>query len=241
MIEMWLTTKQATPQPPDLAGVFLFDPETRTDLINNNATVSASGTSIDTSYLIDGKPTTKLLSTGDFLVITIPTPIDLDASDWTVEWSCRATAFQDSKYEGEFGGMTTAGKYLYSRWTDGGYGYFLQSFVGSGATGAVLWRILPAKQSVVGILRRMALVCKAGVVTVFKDGVPQRVGNWDNVGGASQAVTQDNFPKEANMGKLSSIRLGSSGSTTPAALSNIGRIRISNYARYISTYTPVPF
>jgi len=241
MIECLLPTPQVVEQPPDLPGVFLFDHETRTDLINNNATVSLSGATVDTTYLIDGHPTTKLPSITSYLLITFPNPLELDNSDWTLEWSCMATAFQATRYDGEMRGLTTTGKALISRWTDSGYGSQLQSFVGGGATEDLLWRIPGSKQSVVNQLRRMALVCKQGVVTVFKDGVPQKVTNWNIVGGSGNQVTRNNFNKETVVGKLSSIRLGWISTTAPAAISNVGRIRFSDYARYIFPYTPTPF
>lgn len=241
MIEQMLNSGAYTPQPPDLPGIFLFDHQSRTDLVNNNATVSVSGAAVDSTYLIDGFPTTKLAATTHYMLITIPTPIELDANDWTVEWSCMVSAFQATRYDGEFAGSTTAAKALTSRWTDAGYGSALQTYVGAAASAAVLWRIAPAKQSVVGFLRRMAIVCRSGVITVFKDGQPQMVSNWDNVGNASKVVTQKTFPKEAGMGKLNLIRLGWASTVSPAAISNIGRIRISDYARYIHPYTPVPF
>lgn len=241
MIESLLSTTQVVDQPPDLPGVFLFDHATRTDLMNNNATVTASGATIDTAYLIDGLATAKFSATTDYLLINIPTPLELDTSDWTLEWSCMASAFQATRYDGEIRGITTGSKFIISRWTDSGYGYQLQTLVGAGATEDVLWRIPGTKQSVVSQLRRMALVCRQGVITTFKDGVPQKVTNWNIVGNASKQVTRDNFNKEAVVGKLNAIRLGWISTALPAAVSNVGRIRFSDYARYIRAYTPTPF
>lgn len=243
MIEQLLPILQVPGQPPDLQGIFLFDPQTNTDLINNNATVTSSGAAVDSAYLIDGQPTVKLTAITNYLLITIPTPIDLDVGDWTVEYSRVASSFSAlaSKYDGEFTGLTTASKNLVMRWTDTGYGRLLQAIIGGAVTAATYWRIQPPKDNMVNILSRMAIVCKSGVITIFKDGVPQQVRNWDEAGNASKVVVQNNFPKEASLGKLSSIRLGYVGTNNPAAPSNLGRIRISDYARYTSAYTPAPF
>jgi hypothetical protein len=241
MIETLLTTTQVAEQPPDLPGVFLFDHETRTDLINNNASVTVSGATVDTTYLIDGFPTTKLPSITSYMLITIPTPLELDANDWTLEWSRMGSAYQATRYDGEIRCSTTASKWLVSRWTDAGYGSQLQNIAGVGTNEADFWRIPGTKQSTVGILQRMALVCRQGVIFVFKDGVPQKVTNWNIVGGAANQVTRNSFNKEAGMGKLNTIRLGWLSTVAPAAISNIGRIRFSDYARYIHPYTPVPF
>mgnify|MGYP001113576761 CR=1 FL=1 len=241
MIESLLATTEVTVQPPDLPGVFLFDPESQTDLMNNNATVTLSGATVDATYLIDGYPTTKLPSITSYLLITLPNPLELDANDWTLEWSCMVSAFQATRYDGEMRGTTTTGKVVASRWTDSGYGTQLQSFAGAAATEDLLWRIPGAKQTFVNQLRRMALVCRGGAVTVFKDGLPQKVTNWNIVGNSSKQVTRDSFNKDAVIGKLNSIRLGWTATATPAAISNVGRIRFSDYARYIFPYTPAPF
>lgn len=240
-MELLLSTAQVVEQPPDLPGVFLFDHETRTDLVSNNASVTFAGATVDTSYLIDGHPTTNLPSTASYLLITLPTPLELDASDWTLEWSRMATAFQATRYDGEIRCGTTASKWIISRWTDAGYGTQLQTLVGAGSSEADLWRIPGAKQTVVNVLQRMALVCRQGVVTVFKDGVPQKITNWNIVGGSANQVTRSNFNKDPVVGKMNSIRLGWVSTTLPAAISNIGRIRFSDYARYIHPYTPIPF
>lgn len=240
MLESLLSTNQIA-QPPDLTPIFLFDPETNTDLINNNATVTTSGATVDTAYLIDGHPTVKLTATTNYLLISIPTPIELDVGDLTVEWSCRATSFQADKYDGEFTGLTTTSKNFAVRWTDTGYGRLLQTIIGGVVSAATFWRIQPPKENVAGALRRMAIVFKGGIITIFKDGYPQQITNWDDAGNASKRVTQANFPKETGLGRLSSIRLGYVGTNNPAAPSNLGRIRISNYARYTGAYTPAPF
>jgi hypothetical protein len=219
--------------------VFLYDPVTNTDLVGGPAVTTLSGGAVaDETILINGQPTLKFPSVTAKHVITFPTDLNLVQGNWTLEWSfinnSAPTAYaNDFVMYSRTGG---AGVGLYTRFGDGG---FLNRWVLSDPRGAAtpsLTQPLPfTKAALVGLTTNVALVSIAGVIRVYVNGVATMMA----LGNGSTNYNQPTFIAEG-MDKIYAFGLGDVNSTVRAVPGNRGRIRLSNFARYKSNYTPGP-
>lgn len=219
--------------------LFLYDPATNKDLITNTVCGALkASTTVDTTVKIDGNDTLKFAAAGAGAVLTFPSGINLNAlTEWTIEWSSRPTAIGVSYFTEIFLDTTpSSGVPLGCRWTDGGYGDKLQFNIAD-FNNARLWRPPFAKPAVVNKLTKYSMVYKGGVVKVYVDGALQTLTNGVEGNGVSQAF----ISKTQSWGVFTNLTLGYFNSANVAWLGNFGRIRISNFARYLGTHTPPPF
>lgn len=239
MIELLNSITEQT-KPPEGDALFLYDPATNKDLISNIVVGALkAGTVVDSTYLIDNQPTLRVDNANAGAVLTFPSSIDLNAlTEWTLEWSSRPTSIGGYYFTELF--LDVAGGSGYPvgcRWTDTGYGNTLQ-FNAADWANERIWRPPFTKSTAVNTLNRYALVFKGGNFTVFRNGTKQML---TNATGGVGSTTQDYFPKTQAWGLFKILTLGYLNSVNSSWIGNYGRIRISNFARYLGSYTPEAF
>lgn len=230
--------KPKATQPPPQNPLFLYDPEQNVDLAGMNPTISKrSGTTVSTSILIDGHPTINLSTTAHGIVFTFPTPFDFNQSDWTIEWSSRVATF-GSGYNNEiFFSNAAFTSWLGARWADSGYDNKIQVGIGAWSDNSALWRG-PRKVDVAGKVKHYAIICKDGQVRFYIDGQQQTMMN----GTGSTGATTTYFNKPAGLPVYNTLYIGWMNSINVAYAGNVGRIRLSGYARYVgASYDVEPF
>lgn len=236
---MFLTWQTGTMTMPEFGStIFLYDPETNTDLVTGTVCgVLRTGTTVDSAVLIDGHKTIKNATSTHGVAITFPKPIDLGSlPEWTIEWSTRPTSV-GYDYGTEMLLNWPSGPFVGARWTDGGFGYRLQFSGGDGfGNAATVWRIPQTNTTIINKLNKFAMVLKDGKISVYLNGVKQTMNN-----GTSNAVAQDYFAKLGAWQPLTVMNIGWTNGTYVGWLGNYGRIRISKGARYTANYTPDPF
>uniref|UniRef100_A0AB39CCS2 Tail fiber protein n=1 Tax=Pseudomonas phage RVTF4 TaxID=3236931 RepID=A0AB39CCS2_9VIRU len=215
--------------------IFLYDPETESDLMGVVHTYTKYGTVTPDDLEINGHKTLKLGTNVSGMQITFATPFNLQDKDWTLEWSFRNTVSAGTAYATELTlPSAVAGQGILSRWGDTGFGNRLQ--VG-GSMGAVnsIWNPPISKAASLNVDTNMALSCKNGRVSVFRNGVLQMLAN-----GTGGVYNTPNYPVGANLSSLAYMQINSSGSGMINQLGNRGRIRLSLGARYTRNYTIKP-
>lgn len=218
--------------------LFLFDPETSKDLISNQVCIALSnGAAVDTLNKIDDKPTLKLAQATSLGLITLPTPINFEAlTEWTVEWTSHPNTIGSSYFTELFLDIAvTQGYPIGCRWGDAGYNNRLQFNIGNWSN-SVIGQPAIVKSSVVTKDNRWAMVFKGGQLRIYYNGVLQAIAF-----GTSTSYGQNYISKSQAFGVIAKIYIGYYNSINQAWLGNMGRIRISNFARYLGNYTPVPF
>jgi hypothetical protein len=236
MIELLGGTKAEEPQTGDV--LFLYDPATNKDLISDTVVGAIkTATEVDPAVLIDGQSTLKTSSVNSGVLITLPTALDLETmQNWTLEWSSIWNAYQSGYATELFMDITnTAGFPIGCRWTDGGYQERNQ-FNASDWNNARIWRPSSTKTQVIGQLNRWALVRKGSYFFVMLNGVRQLLENG-TVNGTKQSL----FNKTQALPTVTKMYLGYFNATNRCYPGNFGRIRFSNFARYVGDYTPQPF
>lgn len=239
MIEAVLMVTDSTPIPTGDV-LFLYDPATNKDLITDTVCGALkANTSVDSVVKIDGYNTLKFAASSAGAVLTFPTTLSLNTmSEWTIEWSSQPTAIGVSYFTELFlDTVPSSGIPLGCRWTDGGYGDKLQFNVAD-FNNLRLWRPPGNKASAVNRLTRYSMVYKGGVIRVYKDGVLQLVTNGTE---AAAPTSQTFISKTQAWPVFANLTLGWFNSANVAWLGNFGRIRISNFARYLGNHTPPPF
>lgn len=239
MLEILLASRGGGEPEPTGDVLFLYDPATNKDLISNTVVGALrTATTVDTLVTLDGQPTVKFGSTAAGAIITLPTPINLEAlAEWTVEWSSRPTSMSSSYMNEIFLDLlNTAGYPLGCRWADGGYGNRLQFNISNFAN-SNLWRPPVDKSAALNKENRWAMVYKGGQVKVYRDGVKQMLAAGTNGG----TGTQDFISKTQPFFTVAKIYIGWYNGTNVAFIGNMGRIRISAFARYLGNYSPKPF
>lgn len=237
----WQQALAKAPVPVAQAGtLFLYDPGTNKDLISDTIVGALkANTTVDTSVLIDGRSTIKFAAAASSgVTITLPTAINLDTLPaWTVEWVSRPTSFP-TDYANELFLDTLTGitNVIGCRWSNLGYGNRLQ-FNMSNWANSFIWRPPVAKADVVNTIVRWAMVYQNNQVAIYKDGVRQMLAN----GTSTSTGTQNYIDKTMAFPTVARIHLGYYNGTNQSFLGNIGRIRISDGARYTANYTPIPF
>jgi hypothetical protein len=237
MRELLLGGSGGTPEPTGEV-LFLFDPETGKDLISNQTCIALSNNAaIDTLNKIDDKPTIKLAQATSLGLITLPTPSNFEAlTEWTVEWVSKPTSIGSNYFTELFLDIAvTQGYPIGCRWGDAGYGHRLQFNIGNWAN-AVIAQPQIVKSGVANVVNRWAMVYKGGRLKIYYNGVLQMLAF-----GTSNTYGQNYVSKSQAFGIIAKIYLGYYNSINQAWLGNIGRIRISAFARYLGNYTPVPF
>ncbi|MNM47266.1 hypothetical protein D3C81_582290 [compost metagenome] len=218
--------------------LFLFDPGTAKDLISNQICIAlANNATIDTINKIDDNPTIRFAQGTSQGLITLPTPINFEAlTEWTVEWTSRPTSIGSSYFTELFLDIAvTQGYPIGCRWADGGYGNRNQFNIGNWSN-AVLGQPSLVKSQAVNKDNRWAMVYKGGQLRIFYNGVLQMLAF-----GTGGSYSQSYIDKTQAFGLIAKIYLGYYNGTNQAWLGNMGRVRISNFARYLGNYTPVPF
>jgi len=84
------------------------------------------------------------------------------------------------------------------------------------------------------------MVYKGGSVKIYKDGLLQTLTNGTE-GTAGSNTSQTFILKTQAWPVFANLILGWFNSTNVAWLGNFGRIRISNFARYLGNHAPLPF
>lgn len=233
-----LATNRSEIIPPTGDVIFLFDPASGKDEVTDQFCITmANGLAIDTSYLIDNKPTLKFTGASNQGLITLPQAINFDTlDDWTIEWSSRPTSFITNYANELFLDITnTQGYPIGCRWGDSGYGNRLQFNISNWAN-ANIGQPPVNKASVVNKVNRWAMVFRNAQLRIYKDGVLQSLAF-----GTSTSYTQDYLAKSGTLITATKLYLGYFNSINQAWLGNFGRIRISNFARYLDSYTPEGF
>jgi hypothetical protein len=228
------------PNNPEPTGdvLFLYDPETSKDLISGQVCVALSGgAAVDNITKIDGKGTLKLVGGGSQGLITFPTPLSLEVlSEWTVEWVSRPISIQSGYVTEMFIDTSPSSGYpIGCRWPDGGYGNRAQFNLSNWANENI-WHPPFAKAAAEGNTIRWAMVYKGGLIRIYKDGIKQSLA-----AGTSGIYDKDFISKTVSWPVYHKIYLGYFNGTNSAWTGNFGRLRISNFARYLANYTPVPF
>jgi len=224
--------------PPTGDVIFLFDPGTGKDEISNQVCIAMSGgLAVDSTYLMDDKPSLKFTGAANQGLITLPQAINLDTlGDWTIEWSSRPTSFVTTYANELFLDITTTQGYpIGCRWGDGGYGNRLQFNISNWANTNIGQPPIN-KASVVNKVNRWAMVFRNNLLRIYKDGVLQMIAF-----GTSTTYAQDYMPKVSTLLTATKMYLGYYNNINQAWLGNFGRIRISNFARYLGNYTPESF
>ena len=237
MNELLLAIKEDPPAPTGDV-VFLYDPATSKDLISGQVCIALSNNAaIDTINQIDGHSTLKLAQGTSQGLITLPTPINFEAlSEWTVEWTSRPTSIGSSYFTELFLDIAvTQGYPIGCRWGDGGYANRLQFNIGNWSNG-VIGQPPIAKSSVVSKDNRWAMVFKNAQLRIYYNGVLQLIAF-----GTTSNYNQNYISKTQEFGLIAKLYIGYYNSINQAWLGNMGRIRISNFARYLGNYTPIPF
>lgn len=240
MIEHLLINAGSVSLPETGDVIFLYDPVTNTDLAGGPSVSTLSGGAVsDETILINGQPTLKFPTVAAKQVIAFPTDLDLTQGNWTLEWSfindTSPTAYANDLVMYSRTGASGVG--VYTRFNDSGFGnrYCLSDSRGASNPGLV--QPLPyTKAQLVGTLMNMALVSIAGVIKVYVNGVYTMTA----LGNASNVYNQPTFTA-TGMDKIYQLGIGDvNGGTVRAIPGNRGRIRLSNFARYKSNYTPGP-
>lgn len=214
-------------------GFFFYDgPGTQVITINKGGSAA-----YETTPSIDGK-TLVLSALTDRVVITLGTPINMAASDWTLEWSTINQTAEVAGYASELMLHTTPPEdsaVLIARYGDGGFGNRLQ-FGGRMATLATCYAVARTKANMVGVLRRFALVQKNGNISLFTNGVKENFA-----AGTSNTYDIPTWVNDATIQTLRRIVLGDwINGGSGAVPAKRGPMRLTMRALYEADYTPQP-
>jgi len=237
MIELLLPKENDAP-PPTGDVLFLYDPATSKDLISNQVCIAlANNAAIDIVNKIDDLPTLKLAQGTSQGLITLPTPINFETlSEWTVEWTSKPTSIGSAYFTELFLDIAvTAGYPIGCRWADGGYGNRNQFNIGNWSNN-VIGQPAIVKGNAIGKDNRWAMVFRGGQLRIYYNGTLQMIAF-----GTTNNYAQSYIPKTQAFGLIAKIYIGYYNGINQAWLGNMGRIRISNFARYLGNYIPVPF
>lgn len=236
MIEQLLV--QLATSPPETGDVlFLYDPETNSDLTGRGATSTLTGGAVlDTVDLIHGVPTLKFPTASAKQVITFPADLNLTDSNWTLEWSAYYDPIAANIYRNDLiVDARVSPNGIYTRFGDNGFNnrFVLADLRGS-ANPALTQPTPYTKTALQSQVWHWALVSIAGLVKLYCNGNQVIMA----LGYNSTTYNKSTFPV-GGMNGLYQMRIGdANGSSVMAATGYRGRIRLSNFARYKSNYTP---
>lgn len=237
MIEQLLTlTSQKV--VPSIPPILLYDPVTNTDLTGNSTIVTNGSPVIDDSVKFYGFSTaTWNENTGVFLTFKDQNILNLYNSDWTYEYEIQQTEAPTNYKFYYWDVLSNSSIANGGRSTDSGYGFFRQFGInGFGASdNSQMWRIQGSQSSLVGTPQQIALVCRDKVISIYVNGVRQALASGT---GSAPSFNTFSYPCPSNAGYLRQVRHGYLSAQSKGVASKRGRIRVSNYARYLSNYTP---
>ncbi len=241
MLEQMLNVDVAKPAPKP-PPVWLFDPTTGKDLVNNNATLQLlNGAVVNDVRPINGRNTINWAATNARAVVVLPTPLVL-GEDWTIEWEANTAPMvlnTDYLYE-IIGDLVQASNFLYTVWGDSGYSFQMRMCCGPTDNQAYIWRSGWARNVIPNGPRQHAFVSRKGVVEYYQNGVKQSsITNWNATVNSGQQVTTPTWTVRATNPAIKQFRLGAANDSLKGPINGgFGRIRISNYARYSTSYAP---
>lgn len=215
--------------------LFLYDPETNSDIKGSGAIITFIGGTALSDTLVNGHKTLLLPTTTSGFKAVFPTPIDLQGKNWTLEWSFRNTAASATYATETVISSSAAGEGILSRWGDNGFGHRLQLGCRF-STIQDCWSPAITKASTTNVDINMALSCKAGIVSVFRNGTKMGLAN-----GTGPTYGAQGFPVSGfNLSNMINLLVGYQGSSMNNQPGFHGRIRLSLGGRYTRNYTVVP-
>lgn len=240
MIEQLLTL--ANNKPPYVGNVLmLYDPETNTDLSGNGAVSTLyTGMAATDAYLIDGFKTLVKPTSSARQLITFPTPLNLSTHDWTLEWQEYNTEQPPAgDYRNEIIlDSNVSGRGLYARYGDGGFAsrMYLGDPTGS-ADPNKTWPTQFTKASLLNSLSHWAIVQYNSNIYLFRNGIRQMLAF-----GYGVSTYDKPYMTTQPLAGIYQMRLGAAAASTTVkgVVGYQGRIRLSDWARYTSNYTPKP-
>ena len=214
--------------------IFLYDPETNTDLAGSGATITLIGAAVKDDTIINGHKTLSIPTTASGFRAVFSTPLNLQGKNWTLEWSFYNTSSAASYAPELTINSSTAGTGILSRWGDAGFGNRLQ-LGGRFSTAPECWSPPVLKSTSLNSEVNMALSCKDGIIHVFRNGVKVAMAN-----GTSGTYNYQTYPVGANLSNLINLTAGYIGSGSAAQTGYRGRIRLSLGGRYTRNYPLAP-
>lgn len=216
------------------SAIFMFDPVVGKDIINDNCTFSSSGGyTPNASRLLNGKGVAEYLNTSSAGLVTFKSAINLNTSDWTIEYDAQVDSFAgNTQYQNDlYFNTSVASNYLFSVWGNSGEGGTKQFFMGSHTGGNYdnTWQYGLVRDQYVGQVIRTAIVKRGSVVNVYRNGVRQTAHN--KLTGNTGITTTEDIPSRT-IGNLTSLQLGYINASWPSYVGAMGRIAIYDYAKY---------
>lgn len=215
--------------------IFLYDPETNSDLVGSGMTINLMNGATQSPELINGYPSI-LMGTTSYVQGVFKEPIDLSSTNWTLEWTSKHAA-AGGTYPAEMyiGQALITSDGILARWGDSGFGHRYQ-FGTRFRQVADCWNISVTKGQVVDVETTVALVCRNKEISVFYNGVKQALA-----GGQGNVYNKYSFTVTGDISNLTTFTIG----TPPNKPYNVqpglrGRVRLSLGARYSRNYSVVP-
>lgn len=217
--------------PPPIVGFFVLDtngaPAVGFTIQKTVGVTQEDPASIgDTTYILPN-------GTTDGIDIIFDTPINLAATDWTLEWTSQNLGTGGTGYFAEIALLAapdTQG--VEARYGDNGFGHRLQ-FGGLVNGTSNVWSVSSNKTTLNGVLKKYAMVKQGSNIAVYIDGIRQNLA----VGtGADYSIPS--FPIDTNISAIKYVRVGSTAYGGAALAAKRANVRLSLYARYTGNYTP---
>lgn len=233
MIELLPFTGTSDDSGNSAEDFFFYDgPDAQTISINRYGAAA-----YETTPTIDGK-TLVLSGVNDRMIITLSKAIDMLNLDWTLEWSTINQTDAVSAYASELmlhGGAPDDTTHLIARYGDAGFGNRLQ-FGAAMTTLQNSYAVPYNKTTMVGSLKRIALVQKDKNITVFINGVKQLLAL-----GAGYTYNVASFVNDLPATNTRRIVIGDwLNGGSGAVPAKRGPMRLSMRALYTADYTPAP-
>lgn len=208
----------------------LFDMENNKEITGNVAVTAAyTNMTIDDSLVLDNRKSAKIPANGQIL-LTLAQGFDPNIPEWTFEYTIRPNMTTSTYLQIMSMYASAVGAYpgINHRTSDGGFGRRWQ--MGQD------FRSQPScyhpnfnQNTKVGVPTSVAFVKRLGVVTIFVDGKPQMLAPGTTTNYTFAAVPW------ADAAAHNTIKFGA---TTSGLGLNVGAVRISKFARYLTEYQP---
>jgi len=175
-----------------------------------------AGASVDEPAQIGTASYTLQHGNQDSITILLDQPINLAATDWTLEWTTLNQSAADGSYYAEIAMLPAAGNLgVVARYGDGGYGNRLQ-FGGLMSAQTNVWNANYTKATLNGVLRKCVMVKQGTTVSVYINDVRQNLAI-----GTTSTYDQTTFTIDTDITAIKRIVLGA----TPSGGGTIGAIR----------------
>lgn len=233
MIEGLLTPKKKSNSAPATGGenFFFFEgPDAQA------MTITRTNAPYEATPSIDGK-TIDLAAANSRAVIAFNPPVNFKNPDWTLEWSDVNKTAAVSAYANQITlfPVNPPRTVVVGRFGDNGFGNRLQ-FGGTMAAVNSCYSTPNTKTSLVGVLKRYALVSKGGNISLFIDGVKTLLA-----AGTGNAYNVASFISDAPDQLVYSICIGAlTASSSDGIPASRGPMRFTMRALYTANYTPQP-